>query len=99
MAASARVGGAGGGVGFYFHTEFFHAGQVGDGRGKIRAAIAGGHRGIAEAAAAVRGIDGCARNAGGRPAKSFFTATGQRAWGVFDGLKILTANKSTTNLR
>ena len=60
LAAPARVGGAGGGVDFYFHAEFFYAGQVGDGRGKIVAALAGGDCGIAEAAATVRGIDGAA---------------------------------------
>src|SRR5674476_1544101 len=55
LASSQSLGGAGGSLDFYFCGEFFPARPVAPHGGKIRAAVAGGDRGIAEAAADVCG--------------------------------------------
>lgn len=87
LASSPGVGGAGGGLGFYFRGEFLDARHIAKGSGKIRAAVAGSHCGIEKAAADVCGTDGASAAGGRRPAENLHAETAQRARGVFDDVK------------
>ena len=83
MASPEGVGRTGGGLDFHFRREFFHAGHVTARGGKIRAAVAGGDRGTAEAAAAVCRTRRRTRAAGCRPAETLLAETAQRVRGDF----------------
>jgi len=88
LAGAGGVGGVGGGLDFYFRGEFFHARFRAATGGKIRAALAGGDRGTAQAAAVFCGTHRPARDARRRPAPDFHAQTTRRAGGDFGGMNL-----------
>ena len=84
LASSKSVGGTRGDLDFYFCAELFYARHSAARGGKIRAAVAGGDRGIEKAAAFVRRTRRPARALGRRPAENLLAEAAQRVRGDFD---------------